>query len=127
MDYSYQQENTDTLAATIDNQPFREKNGEILFRPGGHGALIENLNQVEADLVFIKNIDNVCVHEYLNEIVDYKKALGGILLEIQEKVFQVLKKIDAKDPEALAEANQLLSLVFIQKNKLKVLRKRKNF
>ena len=119
VDYSYQQENTDTLAATIDNQPFREKNGEILFRPGGHGALIENLNQVEADLVFIKNIDNVCVHEYLNEIVDYKKALGGILLEIQEKVFQVLKKIDAKDPEALAEANQLLSSCFHSEEQIK--------
>lgn len=119
VDYSYQQENTDTLAATKDNQPFREKNGKLLFRPGGHGALIENLNQVDADVVFIKNIDNVCVHEYLNEIVDYKKALGGILLEIQEKIFRVLKKIDAKDLEALTEANQLLSSCFHSEEQIK--------
>ncbi|MDT0295253.1 DUF4301 family protein [Mesonia ostreae] len=117
--YSYQQENTDTLASTRDNQPFREKNGSLLFRPGGHGALIENLNQVEADVVFIKNIDNVCVHEYLNEIVEYKKVLGGILLEIQEQVFQVLKKIDAENPEALTEANEMLSSCFHSEEKIK--------
>lgn len=119
VEYSCQQKNTDTLAATKDNQPFREENRELLFRPGGHGALIENLNQVEADVVFIKNIDNVCVHEYLNEIVDHKKALGGILLEIQEKVFQVLKKIDARNPEALTEANELLSSCFHLEEQIK--------
>ena len=58
VDYSFQLATTDTLAVDNDNQPFREKNGELLFRPGGHGALIENLNNVDADIIFIKNIDN---------------------------------------------------------------------
>jgi len=114
VDYSFQLTTTDTLAVDDHNQPFREKNGELLFRPGGHGALIENLNNVDADIIFIKNIDNVCVHEFLNEIVDYKKALGGSLLEIQEKVFKTLEDIDKEKPEAIKEAQKLLSECFHQ-------------
>jgi hypothetical protein len=90
----------------------------LLFRPGGHGALIENLNNVDADIIFIKNIDNVCVHEFLNEIVDYKKALGGSLLEIQEKVFETLENLDKENTEAIDEAQKLLSHCFHQTTKI---------
>lgn len=118
VDYSFQLATTDTLAVDNHNQPFREKNGELLFRPGGHGALIENLNNVDADIIFIKNIDNVCVHEFLNEIVDYKKALGGSLLEIQEKVFETLENLDKEKPEAIDDAQKLLSHCFHQTTKI---------
>ena len=57
--FSEQKASTDTVAANPDNTPFRGKDGKILFRPGGHGALIENLNDLDADVIFIKNIDNV--------------------------------------------------------------------
>jgi len=117
--YSYQLGSTDTLAVTIDNKPFREKNGDVLFRPGGHGALIENLNKVDADVIFIKNIDNVCVHQHLAEIIDYKKALGGSLIEIQEKVFQTLKDIDQQKPEAIDKAQNLLRDCFHKQVKVK--------
>ena len=73
----------------------RDANGRLIFRPGGHGALIENLNQLDADVIFVKNIDNVILHN--NEsIALYKKALGGILLEIQQQVFEFLEKIENK-------------------------------
>lgn len=91
--FSYQQKNTDTLAVNTDNTPFREANGHLFFRPGGHGALIENLSQLDADIVFIKNIDNVS-HNNIQTIALYKKALGGILIELKEQVFAYLRQID---------------------------------
>jgi len=94
--FSYQQKSTDTLAVNMDNTPFRENNGHLFFRPGGHGALIENLGLLDADIVFIKNIDNVS-HNNIHTIALYKKALAGILLALQEEVFSCLKKIETKD------------------------------
>ncbi|MHA3789741.1 DUF4301 family protein [Flavobacterium hauense] len=94
--FSYQQKSTDTLAVNMDNTPFRENNGHLFFRPGGHGALIENLGQLDADIVFIKNIDNVS-HNNIHTIALYKKALAGILLALQEEVFSCLKKIETKE------------------------------
>jgi len=91
--FSYQQSYTDTLAVNKDNTPFRNDDGTLLFRPGGHGALIENLNQLNADIIFIKNIDNVS-QNHVFEITNYKKILGGILISVQEKVFQFLKLIE---------------------------------
>ncbi len=85
--YSYQKESTDTLAVTPENEPFREENGQLLFRPGGHGALLENLNEQEADLLFIKNIDNVVPDRSLEEIVAWKEVLAGYLLKVQSKAF----------------------------------------
>jgi hypothetical protein len=93
--FSYQHKQTDTLAVDLNNAPFRE-NGKLLFRPGGHGALIENLNRLDADIVFIKNIDNVS-HNNIKTIALYKKALGGMLMELQEKIFGYLTKIEQKD------------------------------
>ncbi|MGZ9676887.1 DUF4301 family protein [Flavobacterium sp. GNP001] len=92
--YSYQNQSTDTIAVTPSNQPFRDAAGQLLFRPGGHGALIENLNQIEADIVFIKNIDNV-VQNDLDKVALYKRALGGILIALQKQVFNYLQGLDA--------------------------------
>jgi len=91
--FSYQQKSTDTLAVTINNVPFRDNEGKLLFRPGGHGALIENLGQLDADIVFIKNIDNVS-HNNTELISLYKKALAGILVEYQQQIFTYLEQID---------------------------------
>ncbi|VXB20062.1 NAD metabolism ATPase/kinase (fragment) [Flavobacterium sp. 9AF] len=88
--FSYQKDHTDTIAVNKDNTPFRKEDGSLIFRPGGHGALIENLDQLEADIVFIKNIDNVS-QNHVNEIISYKKILGGILITVQEQIFNYLK------------------------------------
>ncbi|WP_456437536.1 DUF4301 family protein [Psychroserpens sp.] len=92
--FSYQKESTDTIAVTPKNKPFREDDGSLLFRPSGHGALIENLNDLNADIIFIKNIDNVVTYKYKNEVSKYKKILAGILLDIQEQVFKYLEFLD---------------------------------
>ncbi len=97
--YSTQKEFTDTVAVDMDNNPFRLVDGSILFRPGGHGALIENLNDIDADLVFIKNIDNVVVRKYQDELSIYKKALAGKLLAIQNKVFSILETVEKEIPD----------------------------
>jgi len=98
--YSFQKPSTDTIAVTEDNKPFRLADGSILFRPGGHGALIENLDAVEADVVFVKNIDNVVVRKYQDELTVYKKALAGKLLMIQNQVFSILESIEKNMPDA---------------------------
>ena len=102
--YSYQNKSTDTLAVTSKNIPFRDENGQLVFRPGGHGALIENLNNLDADIVFIKNIDNV-IQNNLEKISLYKKGLAGILLEIQQQVFRCLNALDSItiEPELIDE------------------------
>jgi hypothetical protein len=84
--YSVQKSSTDTLAVDANNEPFRESDGSILFRPGGHGALLENLNALDADLVFIKNIDNVVPDSLKEDTVKYKKALAGLLLETRDRI-----------------------------------------
>jgi len=93
VNYSYQQKETDTIAVDLKNNPFRDENGLLVFRPGGHGALIENLNAIDADVVFIKNIDNV-IQNHLEQISFYKKGLAGVLLEIQHQVFEYLRVLD---------------------------------
>lgn len=91
--YSIQKPETDTIAVDLENNPFRNKDGSLVFRPAGHGALIENLNDLKADIIFIKNIDNV-VPDYLKETTYlYKKLLGGFLLKIQEKIFNCIKNL----------------------------------
>lgn len=90
---SEQKASTDTIAVNMDNTPFRE-NGKLLFRPGGHGALIENLNDVNADVVFIKNIDNVVPKTKRDITVTYKKVIGGILVDIQKKIAGYLQLLD---------------------------------
>jgi len=94
--YSFQKKETDTLAVNEDNQPFRDEKGKLVFRPSGHGALLENLNEVNADIVFIKNIDNVATQEYVEEIAQYKKVLAGKLLQLQGKIFGYLKEMEGE-------------------------------
>lgn len=93
--FSEQKPNTDTLAATPDNKPFRTEDGKLLFRPGGHGALIENLNDIDADIVFIKNIDNVVPDKFKEDTVTYKQLLAGVLVSLQEKAFEYLRTIES--------------------------------
>jgi len=92
--FSYQNKRTNTLAVDHENNPFRDGNNKLFFRPGGHGALIGNLNDLDGDVIFVKNIDNVIQnHKEINAL--YKKTLAGILLELQQKVFGYLHAIDA--------------------------------
>ncbi|MFW5830855.1 MAG: DUF4301 family protein [Prolixibacteraceae bacterium] len=99
--FSLQKPSTDTIAVDLQNQPFREEDGTLFFRPGGHGALIENLNDLNADVIFIKNIDNV-VPDHLKQVtIDYKKALAGVLLKYQEKLFMYQKHLNEKHHVAL--------------------------
>ncbi len=94
--FSYQHKQTDTIAADLNNHPFRNPDGSLLFRPGGHGALIQNLNELDADIVFVKNIDNVSLN-HTEAIALHKKALGGQLIDLQEQVFACLRKIEQGD------------------------------
>lgn len=101
--YSFQDKATDTLAVNIDNSPFRLEDDSLFFRPGGHGALIQNLNRLTSDIVFVKNIDNVCFNHF-DGIVRYKKLLGGLLIRLQEMIFKSLNVLEnTNDPGALLE------------------------
>ncbi len=102
--YSVQKPSTDTVAANMDNTPYRE-NGHLFFRPGGHGALIENLNDLDADVIFIKNIDNVVPDLHRPTTIQYKKVLGGMLVALKQRANEycrLLKKGKYTD-EDLAE------------------------
>lgn len=91
--FSVQKSSTDTIAADENNEPFRV-DGEILFRPGGHGALIENLNEMKAEVIFIKNIDNV-VPDHMKPLTQtYKKVLAGVLVDLQKQIFEYLHLLE---------------------------------
>lgn len=98
VDFSIQKTSTDTIAVDLENEPFRNPDGSLLFRPGGHGALIDNLNELDADIIFIKNIDNVVPEKHLDISIEYKKVLAGKLLEVQEQVFHFLRELDDSNP-----------------------------
>lgn len=110
--FSEQKPSTDTIAANPDNTPFRNGDGTLLFRPGGHGALIENLNEIDADVVFIKNIDNVVPDRIKGETVLYKKLIAGILVNVQKKVFEYLRLLESGE----YTHNQIEDIIrFVQK------------
>jgi hypothetical protein len=90
--YSIQKSSTDTLAVDEENRPFRNPDGTLLFRPAGHGALLANLNELDADIIFIKNIDNIVPDRLKPATFEYKKLIGGYLLTVREKIFSFLKK-----------------------------------
>ena len=92
--FSEQKPSTDTIAANPDGTPFRNSDGSLLFRPGGHGALIENLNEIEADVIFVKNIDNVVPDRLKPETVEWKQVIAGVLVTLQEKAFEYLRLLD---------------------------------
>ncbi len=91
---SEQKKSTDTIAVNMDNTPFRNADGSLLFRPAGHGALIENLNDIDTDIVFIKNIDNVCPDDARGDTIAHKQRLGGLLIQIQQQIFEYLRAMD---------------------------------
>lgn len=99
--FSRQKPSTDTIAVDLNNEPFREEDGSLLFRPGGHGALLENLNDLDNDLVFIKNIDNVVPDRLKQPTCTYKKVLAGVLLHYQEHIFKYQKQLNEKHYTAL--------------------------
>ena len=110
--FSEQKPCTDTVAANPDNTPFREADGSLLFRPGGHGALIENLNEIEADVIFIKNIDNVVPDRLKPETVEWKQVIAGVLVSLQKQAFEYLRVLDNNPSDA-----QIAQIAkFVEKN-----------
>lgn len=110
--YSSQKSATDTIAVTRSNEPLRDDEGKLVFRPGGHGALIHNLNDVDAEILFIKNIDNVVPDWMKEKNARYEQLLGGVLLEYQKQIFEYLRLLDASPSKAkLREIS-----VFIREN-----------
>ena len=93
--FSEQKPSTDTVAANPDGTPFRNADGSLLFRPGGHGALIENLNEIEADVIFVKNIDNVVPDRLKGDTVLWKQIIAGVLITLQKKAFEYLELLDS--------------------------------
>ncbi len=115
VNYSYQNKSTDVIAVDSDGNPFRDENDNIIFRPGGHGALIENLNNLNADIIFIKNIDNVIQNQ--SEIIAlYKKALAGLLIQHQEAIFKFLKMLN----DSSISNEELMEIVNYIKSKLNI-------
>jgi len=99
VEFSIQSHSTDTLAVEGDNRPFRDKQGRLVFRAGGHGALLQNLNQIQGDLIYIKNIDNVVRDPFKDSTILWKKILGGFLVILQRKIHKYVKIITGGDPD----------------------------
>ncbi len=97
--FSVQHKNTDTIAVDLDNKPFKDEEGNLVFRPGGHGALIQNLNELDSDIIFIKNIDNVVPDKLKHYNNRYKKALAGLMVSIRNKTFEYLEKLNKPEAE----------------------------
>jgi hypothetical protein len=112
--FSVQKSSTDTIAAAMDNTPFRDAKGNLLFRPGGHGALIENLNEQDADVIFIKNIDNVVPDNLKATTVKYKQIIGGVLVSLQQKVFSYLQMLE----NGHYTHEQLMEMLYFLQSKL---------
>ena len=93
INFSNQNKNTDTIAVDLENNPMRNETGNLIFRPAGHGALIQNLNEIDADIIFIKNIDNI-IQNHIETIGFYKKGLAGILIDLQQKIFKYLFRME---------------------------------
>lgn len=113
--YSYQSKRTDSVTVDLSNKLVRDKADKLVFRPGGHGALIDNLNQLDADIIFVKNIDNV-IQNHIDEITLYKKGLAGILITIQQKVFGYLKAIEKKE----IQKEEIIEITSFLKEKLNI-------
>jgi hypothetical protein len=95
--FSTQKPSTDTIAVDLDNKPFRDQQGLLVFRPAGHGALLANLHALDGDIVFVKNIDNVVPDHLKEETYVYKRALGGYLVEVQNQIFTYLRSLASRD------------------------------
>lgn len=109
LSFSFQKPETDTIAVDPGNEPFRREDGTLLFRPGGHGALIRNLDALDGDLVFVSNIDNVAPDRAKNFRVEQKQVLGGVLLEIRAKVFYYLQQLDGDEKPVKSQLDSMVS------------------
>jgi len=103
---SVQSPSTSIIAVDEKDNPLRDNRGRLVFRPGGHGALLENLNVVDADLIFVKNIDNVAPSNVTKNIIPYRKMLGGVAIDLMRKVHKTLGELSARDIDA-EELNQI--------------------
>jgi len=109
LSFSFQKPETDTIAVDQENAPFRNPDGTLLFRPGGHGALIRNLDALDGDLVFVSNIDNVAPDRMKNLRVQQKQVLGGVLLEIRSKIFYYLQQLDTYEKPEKTRLDSMVS------------------
>lgn len=114
--FSMQKSSTDTIAVDISNKPFRNADESIVFRPGGHGALIENLNDREGELIFIKNIDNIVPDSLKEETYRFKRVLGGYLLDLQQRITDALEKLEDGNPTD----NEIKKITTLAKEKLSI-------
>ena len=127
---SIQSVSTNTIAVDETNLPLRDAKGELVFRPGGHGALLENLNNLDADFIFVKNIDNIAPEVLLEKNLPFKKMLGGMALKIQKENFSFLRSLEAGEPDSseldkiVKYCSQMLHIVFPQ-NFAKLSKKKK--
>ncbi|GLI33380.1 DUF4301 family protein [Desulforhabdus amnigena] len=131
IDFSYQKPSTNTIAVDMFNRPFRDRHGHLLFRPAGHGALLENLNDLQGDLIFIKNVDNVVPDNLKEDTVVWKRILGGYLVEIQNLVFDTIRKLKQESSESDVEkaasfARERLSIRFPETYEYMPLEKRRD-
>ncbi|CAI8220482.1 MAG: Uncharacterised protein [Flavobacteriaceae bacterium] len=111
--YSFQKKHTDTPALNADFTPARTVDGNLLFRPGGHGALIENLSKLSADFVFIKNIDNISVRRDWTEHHKFKRILAGLAFEVQEQIHRFQREVcESPETAGLAKIESFLSATF---------------
>ncbi len=115
MTTSIQHPETDTLAVDLENSPFRDQNGDLVFRPGGHGALLQNLHEIDADVVFIKNVDNVLPDHKRDLTIYWKKLIGGILLHNQQNIYAWLHALDSGGLDTFMRIEKTL-LSFLQTN-----------
>jgi len=111
--FSYQKHSTDTIAVDLNNKPVHTKENKLLFRPSGHGALIENLHNLNADIIFIKNIDNVC-SKYRKDTYKYKKFLGGVLIWARQQIFSLQEKLKKEN----IDKQELVSIYEILKKQI---------
>ena len=103
VEYSEQDPSTDTIAVFENNDPYRTEIGDFLFRPGGHGALIHNLNTVNSDLIFIKNIDNVVSESKRSDTISYKKVIGGLALKLMKEIHHLVDRLHTSTDETIEE------------------------
>lgn len=96
--YSFQKPETDTIAVDMDNKPFRDEEGRLVFRPGGHGALLDNLNELGHEIIFINNIDNISPDSNSEARILHKKMLGGLLMRTLEEIGDMLAELK-DDPD----------------------------
>ncbi len=112
LSFSFQKPETDTIAVDLRNEPFRQSDGSLLFRPGGHGALIRNLDALDSDLLFVSNIDNVAPDRTKPMRIRYKQVLGGILLEIRSQLFEFLNHLEGEEPVEKTMLGQMVAFLY---------------